>query len=152
RITRAIPGEQAKVLGDPVQIQQVLLNLAINACDAMPSGGKLAFSIAPITLDPGDPRMEQRGARGGAFLKVSVQDDGTGIADDVRGHIFEPFFTTKPPGKGTGMGLAMVYGIVRNHGGWIDVETALGAGTTFHIHLPVVDRVEKEDAGSTRTS
>jgi PAS domain S-box-containing protein len=152
RITRAIPADQAKVLGDPVQIQQVLLNLAINACDAMPSGGKLEFSIAPITLGAGDPRMEQRGARAGAFLKVSVKDDGTGIADDVRGHIFEPFFTTKPPGKGTGMGLAMVYGIVRNHGGWIDVETELGAGTTFHIHLPVVDRAEKEDAGAMRTT
>ncbi len=124
------------VMGDPVQIQQVLLNLAVNARDAMPKGGNLRIATLLV-----DPRNElDRTARGHPdHVMLSVSDTGTGMTEDVRSHLFEPFFTTKEPGKGTGLGLSTVYGIVKQGGGTISVETAAGCGTTFRIYFPVTE-------------
>src|SRR5262249_40306050 len=129
------------VLGDPGQVQQVLLNLAVNARDAMPGGGVLSFSTSLAEIDMDDARKYGLPAPG-RYMMVAVPDTGTGIPDDVRGRIFEPFFTTKERGKGTGMGLAMVYGIVRNHGGVIRVDTEVGKGTIFSVYLTVAEGVE----------
>ncbi len=124
RIATRLEAEGALLLGDPGQIQQVILNLALNARDAMPEGGDLKFTTATAQVD------------GGRHLLVSVADTGAGISAEIRGRIFEPFFTTKERGKGTGMGLAMVYGIIKSHGGFIRLDTEPGRGTTFHVYLP----------------
>jgi len=125
----------AVVVGDPGQLQQVVLNLAINARDAMPEGGELTFDTSIVTLEEDECR-KRPGATPGVYVRLAVQDTGCGIAETILGRIFEPFFTTKELGKGTGMGLAMVYGIVQNHGGAIDVTSQVGVGTTFEIWLP----------------
>jgi PAS domain S-box-containing protein len=135
------------VLGDPGQVQQVLLNLAVNARDAMPHGGVLSFSTSVVELDEEDTR-KYNNVSPGRYLMIAVADTGTGIPDDVRGRIFEPFFTTKERGKGTGMGLAMVYGIVRNHGGVIKVDTELGKGTIFSVYLTVAEGVETAETAT----
>ncbi len=123
------------VQGDPGQLQQVVLNLAVNARDAMPEGGRLLLrtGLRPLGLE-GVPAVA--GLAPGRYLSLSVEDSGTGIPADIRGRIFEPFFTTKGPGKGTGLGLAVVYGIVRNHGGTIELDSEVGRGTRFEILLP----------------
>ena len=128
--------ERAWIEGDPGQIEQVLVNLALNARDAMPSGGVLTFTTS---VDPGafaerHGTAEIRGPR----VRLTVRDSGTGIPPEVREQIFEPFFTTKEVGKGTGMGLAVAYGIIRNHGGWLRLAPTKGEGTTFVIELPRV--------------
>ena len=123
------------VIGDPGQLHQVVLNLAVNSRDAMPAGGEIAFDIAVVTLNDDDCRR-QPGTSPGGYVRLSVSDTGSGIDASIRGRIFEPFFTTKELGKGTGMGLAMVYGIVRNHGGAIGVTSEIGRGTTIEILLP----------------
>jgi PAS domain S-box-containing protein len=121
--------------GDPGQIEQVLLNLCINARDAMPSGGTLA--IQTRNADVASLRTVLTGDLApGRWVSLSVKDTGNGIPPVVRDRIFEPFFTTKEPGKGTGMGLSVVYGIVQSHGGAIDVESDPGSGTTFRIYFP----------------
>jgi signal transduction histidine kinase/ActR/RegA family two-component response regulator len=125
------------VMADPGQINQVLLNLAANARDAMPQGGRLAIKIENVMLDRA--AAAQRGSRPGPFVLVSTSDNGMGIDPETREHIFEPFFTTKSGGKGTGLGLATVYGIVQQAGGSISVESAPGAGCTFEILLPKTD-------------
>jgi PAS domain S-box-containing protein len=127
--------ERPVVAGDPDQLQQVILNLAVNARDAMPDGGEMLFVTDGSTFDASDFRRPQEIAPG-RYIVLSISDTGCGISEDVRRRIFEPFFTTKSQGKGTGMGLAMVYGIVKNHGGWVAVESALGRGTTVRVHLP----------------
>ncbi len=119
---------------DPTQLQQVLLNLCVNARDAMPEGGTLRITTRRTTLDA--PRGTDVGAVPGEYVRIEVSDEGVGIPADVLPRIFEPFFTTKPVGAGTGLGLAMVYGIVSQHRGWVDVESTPGAGTTFRVHLP----------------
>ena len=128
--------------GDPTQIQQVLTNLAINAQDAMPSGGKLHFRLSRLELaeaaSPPYPEMLP-----GEWITLAVADSGDGIAPAHLSHLFEPFFTTKEVGKGTGLGLAQVYGIVKQHEGHIDVESQLEAGTTFFIYLPALPRMNK---------
>ena len=135
RITQAPGTERLFVAGDPAQLQQVILNLAVNARDAMPNGGELTFAVEPVRLDEaGCGRV--RGTKPGEHVRLSIRDTGSGIPEDVMARIFEPFFTTKERGKGTGMGLAMVYGIVENHGGGIRVDSHVGAGTTFEIYLP----------------
>ncbi len=122
---------------DPSQIEQVLFNLAVNARDAMPDGGKLT-----VTIDSEDLSEEQAHLCGemaaGKYAKLTVQDTGTGMMADVLQHVFEPFFTTKERGKGTGLGLATCFGIIKQSGGDIRAESELGSGTTFQIHLPRV--------------
>ncbi|MGI5865106.1 MAG: 7TM diverse intracellular signaling domain-containing protein [Myxococcales bacterium] len=135
RITIRCEAERGLFLnGDPAQIQQVVLNLAVNARDAMPSGGELTVAALPKTVGAGDPDLPA-----GEYVALAVRDTGTGISKEVRDKLFEPFFTTKPPGQGTGMGLAMVYGIVRNHRGAIRVTTEVGRGSTFEALLPRVE-------------
>jgi two-component system, cell cycle sensor histidine kinase and response regulator CckA len=128
-----------RVLADAGQINQILLNLCLNARDAMPQGGCL--TIAPTQVEVSDAEARGRiGARPGRFVRLMVRDTGVGIQPEVRAHIFEPFFTTKEPGKGTGLGLAMVRGLVQQHDGWIEFKSDVGAGTTFDVYLPCANR------------
>src|SRR5262249_40550825 len=128
------PG-QPSVRADEGMLQQILLNLAVNSRDAMPSGGKLSVGISVREL--GEAELEKRPERrAGRFVCLNVADTGTGIPADVLPRIFEPFFTTKAVGKGTGLGLATVYGIVKQHQGWIEVESQIDQGTAFHVFLP----------------
>ena len=136
-IHRGSTHAQVVVVGDPGQLQQVVLNLAINARDAMPSGGELRLETSIVTLGEDECR-KRPGTAPGRYARLAVTDSGCGIPEDVLGRIFEPFFTTKELGKGTGMGLAMVYGIIQNHGGAISVKSRVGLGTTFEILLPHV--------------
>jgi PAS domain S-box-containing protein len=121
---------------DPAMLDQVLLNLAINARDAMPQGGCLRIETDLETLD--EARASSLpDVTPGQYARISVSDDGVGMAPDLLPKIFEPFFTTKEVGKGTGLGLSTAFGIVRQHGGWIDVDSTLGKGSTFHVFLPL---------------
>jgi PAS domain S-box-containing protein len=126
---------------DPGPMGQVLLNLCLNARDAMPQGGTLRVGAANLTVTEADARR-QLDARPGEFVRLSVIDTGHGMPPEVLKRIFEPFFTTKPVGQGTGLGLAMVYGIVKQLRGWVDCRSVVGRGTTFDIFLP---RLEKSD-------
>jgi PAS domain S-box-containing protein len=125
------------VHADPTRLQQVLMNLAINARDAMPAGGTLSFNLNRLILQPGEippsPFLPN-----GEWLSITVGDTGEGIPPEVIPHIFEPFFSTKPIGEGTGLGLAQAYGIVKQHGGYIDVHSNIGEGTRFSIYLPTL--------------
>ena len=132
--TRLLPGG-AWVEGDASMLEQVVINLAVNARDAMPEGGEFWIELDEVTLD-GNATALPPGARPGSFICLSLRDTGSGIAEEHLPHIFEPFFTTKEVGKGTGLGLATVHGIVEQHHGWVEVKSRLGEGTTFRVHLP----------------
>ncbi|MBS1262677.1 MAG: Wide host range VirA protein [Calditrichaeota bacterium] len=127
-----------QIKGEPNRLSQVLVNLVVNAHDAMPEGGTLTVAakresyLTPSELPDGDVRP-------GNYVAISITDTGGGMDDDVKGRIFEPFFTTKGSGKGTGLGLPNVHLIVRQHGGWLDVDSTPGKGSTFTVHLPVAD-------------
>jgi two-component system cell cycle sensor histidine kinase/response regulator CckA len=123
------------VRADPGQLEQVLMNLAANARDAMPEGGTLTITTANAELQE-DDASALVGIEMGTFVTLTVSDSGHGIAADVRPHVFEPFFTTKEQGKGTGLGLATVYGIVKQSGGWIYLEETPGPGASFKLYLP----------------
>ncbi|MBI4871903.1 MAG: PAS domain-containing protein [Candidatus Riflebacteria bacterium] len=127
------------VEADPSRMEQVLLNLVVNARDAMPDGGNLLIETGRYEAVCG-PEPCPEGTTPGPHLRLSVTDTGVGMNDDVKSHVFEPFFTTKPPGKGTGLGLATVYGIVAQSRGHLTIESEVGQGTTFHVWLPASAR------------
>ena len=124
---------------DPVQLEQILMNLAVNARDAMPDGGLLNIETDCVEIDDAFVRLHP-GSRTGSFVKILVQDAGCGMDADTLSHIFEPFFTTKGPDKGTGLGLATVYGILKQSQGYIDVTSRPGQGTRFTVYLPRVEQ------------
>jgi CheY-like chemotaxis protein len=123
------------IQADPTSLQQVFMNLALNARDAMPAGGTLQFALSRQCVQE-DERPPLPELSPGNWIRLSISDNGVGIPEDTLLHIFDPFFTTKPVGKGTGLGLAQVYGIIKQHGGSIDVQSVLGAGTTFRLFFP----------------
>src|SRR6266542_1933186 len=122
---------------DAGMMDQVVMNLVVNARDAMPKGGESTISTEPVAVDH-EHAARNSEARVGSHACLSVSDTGSGIPPDVLPRIFEPFFTTKELGKGTGLGLATVYGIVKQHEGWIEVESQVGVGTVFKVFLPAV--------------
>ncbi|MCB8980954.1 MAG: response regulator [Ardenticatenaceae bacterium] len=130
---------------DRTRIEQVIMNLALNARDAMPEGGSLDIHLSHVSVSPemrsGDEKLPE-----GEWAALTIRDQGEGIPDHIRSRLFEPFFTTKPPGRGTGLGLAQVYGIVRQHEGYVDVESEVGKGTEFRIYLPIASSATAEVA------
>lgn len=131
--------ETTTVLADRGQLEQVLVNLAVNARDAMPEGGQLLIRTERARLEPGDPRVESWEVEPGEFIRITVCDTGVGMDRETLAHAFEPFFTTKEPGKGTGLGLATVFGIVKQSSGHVTAESAPGAGTRICVWLPAPD-------------
>lgn len=129
------------VKADPTRLQQVFMNLAVNARDAMPDGGQLTIALSTLILSPEQsPPLPDMSS--GEWVQVSVSDTGAGISEENRTRLFEPFFTTKEPGKGTGLGLAQVHGIIKQHGGSLDVQSQLGVGSTFTFFLPLLPLAE----------
>ena len=130
------------IQADKAQMEQVLLNIFVNASDAMPEGGKLILKSNKATHD--DMQRRPYKPKPGKYVRLSITDTGIGMDKETQGRIFDPFFTTKEMGRGTGLGLASVYGIVKAHGGYIDVESKQGKGTTFIIHLPASNQLFTE--------
>jgi PAS domain S-box-containing protein len=124
------------ILADPGQINQVLMNLCLNARDAMPEGGRLIVATDNLVLSGEADRTPPQGGRPGEFVRVRVRDTGHGIPADIQPRIFDPFFTTKDYGRGTGLGLAVVFGIVQQHHGWIECSSAPNEGACFDVYLP----------------
>jgi CheY-like chemotaxis protein len=137
-IHRQLGAEARPIRADAVQLEHALLNLALNARDAMPGGGALVIETAVQRLDRPGPSVDAP-IPPGTYVTLIVRDTGSGMDADTRAHLFEPFFTTKGPGKGTGLGLASVYGIVKQVGGYIKVESEAGHGATFVLYFPATD-------------
>jgi PAS domain S-box-containing protein len=135
KVNAHAPPGLPQVNADAGMIESLLMNLALNARDAMPEGGQLSITAERVTFGPLESSSNPQG-RTGEFVRLSVRDTGTGIPPEILPRIFEPFFTTKPVGLGAGLGLATVYGIVKQHHGWLEVQSQVNEGTTFHIFLP----------------
>ncbi len=146
-----LEAHQRVVTADAAQIESALLNLGVNARDAMPEGGTLRIATATVQLDEGGIAGFPRSRGPGPYLCITVQDTGTGMSPETRKRAFEPFFTTKELGKGTGLGLSSVYGTVEDHGGVVELESALGVGTTFRLYLPLLDSDTGADADPGQT-
>jgi len=143
----ATGARDARVKADPGQMHQVILNMFLNARDAMPKGGRLTVETSETVLSKAEARRLPDAAAG-RYVVLSIHDGGTGMSEETKSHVFEPFFTTKPMGQGTGLGLATVYGIVKQSGGQIQVETTPGEGTTFRILFPLsMEEPAQEPAG-----
>jgi signal transduction histidine kinase len=145
-ISTDIPSNLWSVTGDATQLDQVLMNLCVNARDAMPNGGSLRITAENISIDENYARMHLE-AKVGAYIVITVADTGMGMPLEIRERIFEPFFTTKELGKGTGLGLSTVVGIVKSHGGFVNVYSELGRGTQFQVYLPAVETMETQAVG-----
>jgi signal transduction histidine kinase len=137
QVLTKLAGDTSRSLIDPGQLNHAILNLALNARDAMSGAGKLTIETGNVVLDDSDVRMNGKGAPGN-YVMLAVTDSGHGISADILDHVFEPFFTTKDVGKGSGLGLSMVYGFVKQSNGHIDISSAVGHGTTVRIYLPSV--------------
>jgi CheY-like chemotaxis protein len=144
RIKQSLRARPSIIMGDPTQIENALMNLALNARDAMPEGGELIFSTDIAGFDQSYVVQHQYRIEPGQYVMISVTDTGTGIEDEIIKHIFEPFFTTKGPGKGTGLGLASVYGIAKNHKGSIECYSEPGHGTVMKVYLPLTENPEAQ--------
>ncbi|MEA3187466.1 MAG: two-component system, cell cycle sensor histidine kinase and response regulator CckA, partial [Chthoniobacter sp.] len=141
-----LAGRLPSIEADVTMMEQIIMNLSVNARDAMPGGGSLIIGTVPVSVSRAYISQNPE-AREGSFVCLSVSDNGTGIDTDKLGQLFEPFFTTKEVGKGTGLGLATVYGIVKQHQGWIEVESEVGKGTMFKVYLPSTTRGAASKAG-----
>jgi CheY-like chemotaxis protein len=141
KIEYTIADELWAIRGDATHLHQVLMNLCVNARDAMPQGGKISIRAENLSLDENYARMNLE-ARPGRFVCITVADTGTGIPEHIIDKIFEPFFTTKKQGEGTGLGLSTVLGIVRSHGGFINVYSEVERGTEFRIYIPAADAMQ----------
>jgi PAS domain S-box-containing protein len=148
QLTTRLEADNPVVLGDQTQLQNALLNLGVNARDAMPHGGMLTYATAGKLLDETACRLMDISLAPGFYLEITVSDTGVGMTKEVMGHIFEPFFTTKAVGKGTGLGLAAVYGTVRSHRGDLSVQSEPGVGTVFKIYLPMIEEGLIQSVGS----
>ena len=133
----AFDGEPHPIVADLTQLHQAIINLCVNARDAMPDGGSIKIRVSNVRLDE-NPVLERQGVKPGMFVQIAVTDTGTGIPPEIADQIFDPFFTTKSPGKGTGLGLATVHGIIKGHGGIVQAESSVGTGTTFSLHFPAL--------------
>ncbi len=141
QVSTDIPQNLWMVSGDSTQIHQVLMNLCVNARDAMPNGGTLSISAKNLFIDENYARMNLE-AKVGPYITITVSDSGVGIPEENWDRIFEPFFTTKEVGQGTGLGLSTVLGIIKSHGGFINVHSEMNVGTRFEVYLPAVEGIE----------
>ena len=143
-LIQKLKADDAVVMGDITQLQNAILNIAINAIDAMPNGGKLTFAADIVNLDKKYRKHHSSMISPGTYVQITITDTGIGMSEETIKRIFEPFFTTKEPGKGTGLGLASVFGTIENHKGIIGVKSEVGKGTTFKIHLPLKDTASED--------
>jgi signal transduction histidine kinase len=138
-------------MADPELFQQIIVNLVVNARDAMSAGGRLTIRAHEVKFAP-DDISSQSNRKPGRFVRLSVADTGSGMDTAIISHLFEPFFTTKDVGKGSGLGLATVHGMVTQHQGWIEVESKIGKGTRFDIFFPVTNPAPEKAPAQTQSA